>query len=95
MPSTLKFVIARWAVRSRLSAAVLFCGIGLLVSVSIFGRGDFALGRVPNTVLADADRQVARYGPALVGSTCANDGSVSRDSRGAFLMCWKKIWTKP
>lgn len=82
-------------VASKFRLSILLGGVGLLVSLSIFDRHDFALGRVPATVLAEADRQVARYGPALIGSKCAIDGSVSRDARGTFLMCWKQIWAKP
>ncbi|MPW19995.1 hypothetical protein GCT13_24620 [Paraburkholderia sp. CNPSo 3157] len=96
MPSTITLGLARWPSRFRLPAVVLLCSTGLLLlGVSIFGRDSFVLGRVPTAVLADADRQVAQYGPALVGSTCAIDGTVSRDSRGTFLMCWKHIRAKP
>lgn len=95
MRSMVKSLIAKSASKFRLLAVVLLCGIGLFVSLSIFGRADFALGRVPIAVVADADRQVARYGPAVTGSTCAIEGSVSRDSRGDLLMCWKRIWAKP
>jgi hypothetical protein len=95
MHSILNSLIAKSASKFRLSAVVLLCGIGLFASLSIFSRADFALGRVPTAVLADADRQVARYGPAVTGSTCAIEGSVSRDSRGSLLMCWKQIWAKP
>ncbi|MPW21322.1 hypothetical protein GCT13_31715 [Paraburkholderia sp. CNPSo 3157] len=95
MPSTIKLGFARWPSRLRVPAVVLLCGTGLLLGVSIFGRDGFILGRVPTAVLADADRQVAKYGPAVAGSKCAIDGTVSRDSRGTFLMCWKQIWAKP
>lgn len=71
----------------RTVALLLGCG-GVLVSLSIWGR-------VPADVLADADRAVASYGPALTGSDCPVDGKVSRDAHGAFLMCWKQRWTRP
>ncbi|SIT49153.1 conserved exported hypothetical protein [Paraburkholderia piptadeniae] len=61
---------------------------GILASLSIWGR-------VPADVLADADREVAHYGPALTGSACPVEGAVSRDARGTFLMCWKQVWSKP
>ncbi|MPW20022.1 hypothetical protein GCT13_24795 [Paraburkholderia sp. CNPSo 3157] len=95
MPSTIKPGFAVWPSRFRLPAIVLLCGTGLLLGVLIVGKDGFVLGRVPTAVLADADRHVAQYGPAMVGSTCAIDGTVSRDSRGTLLMCWKQIWAKP
>jgi hypothetical protein len=61
---------------------------GVLASLSIWGR-------VPADVLADADREVAHFGPALVGTACPVEGAVSRDARGTFLMCWKQVWSKP
>ncbi|WP_109483368.1 hypothetical protein [Paraburkholderia sp. C35] len=61
---------------------------GVLASLSIWGR-------VPADVLADADREVARSGPAQPGAMCAADGKVSRDANGTFLMCWKQVWSKP
>lgn len=52
-------------------------------------------GRVPADVLADADREVAHYGPASTGAACPVEGAVSRDARGTFVMCWKQVWSKP
>jgi len=95
MPSITNSIGTKSASKFRLPTAVLLCGISLLASLSIFARNDFALFRVPTAVLAEADRHVARYGPALIGSTCAVDGSVSKDPRGVFLMCWKQIWARP
>jgi len=61
---------------------------GVLASLSIWGR-------VPAAALADADREVAQFGPAHPGAACAVDGKVSRDGNGTFLMCWKQVWSKP
>jgi hypothetical protein len=61
---------------------------GVLASLSIWGR-------VPADALADADREVAAYGPAQTGAACTVEGAVSRDARGTFVMCWKQVWSKP
>ena len=74
--------------RLRRTVAILLGFGGVLVSLSIWGR-------VPADVLADADKQVASYGPAITVSACPVEGKVSRDAHGAFLMCWKEIWTRP
>ncbi|MEI5996667.1 hypothetical protein H3V53_05440 [Paraburkholderia bengalensis] len=60
----------------------------VLASLSIWGR-------VPADALADADREVAQFGPARPGSACTAEGAVSRDAGGTFLMCWKQVWSRP
>jgi hypothetical protein len=74
--------------RLKRTVVVLVGCAGVLVSLSIWGR-------VPDDVLADADREVANYGPALTGTACPVEGAVSRNAHGTFLMCWKQVWTQP
>jgi hypothetical protein len=80
--------IARPSARLGRTVVILIGCAGVLASLSIWGR-------VPADVLADADREAANFGPALTGAACQAEGAVSRDSRGALLMCWKQVWSKP
>ena len=61
---------------------------GVVASLSIWSR-------VPANVLADADKEVAHYRPALTGTACPVEGAVSRDARSNFLICSKHVWSKP
>jgi hypothetical protein len=83
----LDFIASR-PTRLKRTLAILVGCAGVLASLSIWGR-------VPADVLADADREVAHFGPALVSSACPLEGAVSRDARGNLLMCWKQVWSKP
>ncbi|RZF28582.1 hypothetical protein EVC45_17170 [Paraburkholderia sp. UYCP14C] len=74
--------------RLKRTVVILVGCVGVFASLSIWGR-------VPADALADADRQVAHYGPALTGNACPVEGAVSRDPHGNFVMCWKEVWTKP
>jgi hypothetical protein len=80
--------IVRPSTRVKRTVVILVGCAGVLASLSIWGR-------VPADVLADADKEVAHYGPALTGGACSAEGAVSRDAHGTFLMCWKQVWSKP
>ena len=90
-----KTVATKLATRFKRSSVILLAAIGVLAGLSIFARNDFAWGRVAPAALADADQNVARYGPASVGAPCAVDGTMSKDPRGEVLMCWRLVWAKP
>jgi hypothetical protein len=81
-------LIARRPAHMKRTLVVLVGCAGVLASLSIWGR-------VPAAALADADREVAQFGPALTGAACTEEGAVSKDARGTFLMCWKQVWSKP
>lgn len=59
----------------------------------------FSDGRsVPASALAEASRNVAHWGPAVVGTSCRPFGAYSRDGVGpkaAFLACDRGTWVKP
>jgi hypothetical protein len=80
--------IASRPARLKRSLIILVSCAGVLASLSIWGR-------VPANALADADREVAQFGPALPGTACTAEGAVSRDATGTFLMCWKQVWSRP
>jgi hypothetical protein len=80
--------IARRSTRLKHTLVALVGCASVLARLSIWGR-------VPADVLADADREAARYGPAQTGAECPVEGAVSRDAHGTFLMCWKQVWSKP
>lgn len=81
-------MIASPSARVKRTVLILVGCAGIFASLSIWGR-------VPADVLADADREAAHYGPATTGGACAAEGAVSRDAHGAFVMCWKQVWSKP
>ncbi|HWT38810.1 MAG TPA: hypothetical protein VN289_21160 [Paraburkholderia sp.] len=80
--------IARRPAQLKRTLVILVGCAGVLASLSIWGR-------VPAAALADADKEVAQFGPALTGSACSVEGAVSKDVHGTFLMCWKQVWSKP
>lgn len=80
--------IASRPIRLKRTLIVLVGCASVLASLSIWGR-------VPADTLAAADREVAQFGPALPGAACTDEGAVSRDAYGAFLMCWKQVWSRP
>ncbi|MBN3762973.1 hypothetical protein [Burkholderia sp. Ac-20365] len=82
-----EFMTYRTTKVKRLLIVLVGCA-GVLASLSIWGR-------VPAAALADADREVAQFGPALPGTACGTEGAVSRDAGGTFLMCWKQVWSRP
>jgi hypothetical protein len=84
---SLPFIAARSA-RLKRSLIILVGGASVLASLSLWGR-------VPADALADADREVAQFGPSLPGSACSSEGAVSRDAHGTFLMCWRQVWSRP
>ncbi|MEM5340702.1 hypothetical protein [Paraburkholderia azotifigens] len=80
--------IARRPAHLKRTLVILVGCAGVLGSISIWGR-------VPATALADADKEVAQFGPAPTGGACSVEGAVSKDVHGTFLMCWKQVWSKP
>jgi hypothetical protein len=86
-PMPLEFIASR-STRLKRTLVILVGCAGVFASLSIWGR-------VPADVLADADREVAHFGPVLVSTACPLEGAVSRDARGTFVMCWKHVWSKP